>query len=129
MRHGGCILVDSTAKGKAFPDSFAKTVPIWACVMNRLLAEHRASNERHPESLAPDTQGGTAEEERAEDWDEALHLPPWVPASEAAQIEALLPGWVDQARELEIDFGPFAGHALPLTQTLALSRPPACSRT
>ena len=30
------------------------------------------------------------------EWDEELHLPLWVPESEAAQIRARLPGWVEQ---------------------------------
>ncbi|KAA6374043.1 MAG: putative initiator tRNA phosphoribosyl transferase family protein [Streblomastix strix] len=30
----GCIIVDSTRKGKQFPDSLSKTIPIWICVMN-----------------------------------------------------------------------------------------------
>lgn len=29
--------MDSTRRGKSMPDALAKTVPIWCCVMNRLL--------------------------------------------------------------------------------------------
>ena len=36
-QHGGCILVDSTRRGKTMPDAFSKTVPIWCAVMNRAL--------------------------------------------------------------------------------------------
>ena len=36
-KHGGCIIVDSTRRGKLFPDALAKTVPIWCAVINRLL--------------------------------------------------------------------------------------------
>eukprot|EP00850_Spirogloea_muscicola_P023324 SM000347S12998 [mRNA] locus=s347:65217:68332:- [translate_table: standard] len=36
---GGVIIVDATRKGKRFPDSFSKTVPMWACVLNRAVAE------------------------------------------------------------------------------------------
>lgn len=32
---GGCIIVDSTRRGKRFPDSMSKTIPIWTCVLNR----------------------------------------------------------------------------------------------
>ena len=35
---GGCIIVDSThTKTKRFPDALSKTIPIWCCIMNRLL--------------------------------------------------------------------------------------------
>lgn len=34
-QRGGCIIVDSTRKGKRFPDSMSKTIPIWTCVLNR----------------------------------------------------------------------------------------------
>eukprot|EP00850_Spirogloea_muscicola_P011815 SM000074S21725 [mRNA] locus=s74:614493:618139:- [translate_table: standard] len=36
---GGVVIVDATRKGKRFPDSFSKTVPMWACVLNRAVAE------------------------------------------------------------------------------------------
>lgn len=36
-QHGGCIIVDSTRRGKIMPDAFSKTVPIWCAVMNRAL--------------------------------------------------------------------------------------------
>ncbi|OAA61117.1 tRNA a64-2 -o-ribosylphosphate transferase [Niveomyces insectorum RCEF 264] len=34
---GGCILVDSTRRGKPMPDALSKTVPLWCCVLNRVL--------------------------------------------------------------------------------------------
>ncbi|PNT75799.1 hypothetical protein BRADI_1g38000v3 [Brachypodium distachyon] len=44
---GGCIIVDSTRKGKRFPDSMSKTIPIWCSVLNRAIQRHRlrASNQ------------------------------------------------------------------------------------
>lgn len=38
---GGCIIVDSTRKGKRFPDSMSKTIPIWTCVLNRSVYNYR----------------------------------------------------------------------------------------
>eukprot|EP00899_Mesostigma_viride_P012214 jgi/Mesvir1/20994/Mv08055-RA.1 len=38
---GGAVVVDSTRKGKRFPDSFSKTVPVWACVLNRAIHRTR----------------------------------------------------------------------------------------
>ncbi|EOD31064.1 hypothetical protein EMIHUDRAFT_449651 [Emiliania huxleyi CCMP1516] len=76
--HGGAMVVDSTRSGKRFPDSLSKTVPIWCCVVNRACAELSA--------------------DRRADWDTDLHLPPWVPPSEASQIEARIGGWVAALR-------------------------------
>ena len=34
---GGCVIVDSTRRGKRFPDSMSRTIPIWTCVLNRAI--------------------------------------------------------------------------------------------
>ena len=96
--HGGAIVCDATRAGKRFPDALSKTVPIWCCVINRALV-------RPPCALASDVPlehglpaaaGAVGCPTRfAGGWDTALHLPPWVPPSEAAQIEAHIGGWVD----------------------------------
>ncbi|KAF7187017.1 tRNA A64-2'-O-ribosylphosphate transferase [Pseudocercospora fuligena] len=36
-KYGGCVIIDSTRRGKSMPDALSKTVPIWCCVLNRLL--------------------------------------------------------------------------------------------
>ncbi|KAL8936340.1 MAG: hypothetical protein Q9211_004237 [Gyalolechia sp. 1 TL-2023] len=78
-RNGGCILVDSTRRGKSMPDALSKTVPIWCLVMNRLLFEH-------------DSQ------------DLGLHTPEdIVSPSEHAQIEARLDRFLDEAKRLQLD--------------------------
>jgi hypothetical protein len=41
---GGLVVVDATRRGKCAPDSFSKTVPVWCCVMNRIIAHHRAGS-------------------------------------------------------------------------------------
>mgnify|MGYP002713641075 FL=1 len=70
----GCILVDSTRRGKRYPDALAKTVPIWCAVLNR------ASAARYHTPTAD--------------------IPLAVPAeavsdSERAQIEARLAHWTE----------------------------------
>lgn len=40
-KYGGCVVVDSTRRGKSMPDALSKTVPIWCCVMNRALFPER----------------------------------------------------------------------------------------
>ncbi|KAI7263315.1 tRNA '-O-ribosylphosphate transferase [Hortaea werneckii] len=41
---GGCIIVDSTRRGKSMPDALSKTIPIWICVLNRLLFPSSSSS-------------------------------------------------------------------------------------
>ncbi|GAM86710.1 hypothetical protein ANO11243_047290 [Dothideomycetidae sp. 11243] len=76
---GGCVLVDSTRRGKSVPDALAKTVPIWAAVWNRVLFPDRkdAHELRTPRDV--------------------------VSESEHAQIEARLDGFVRDLKGLEID--------------------------
>ncbi|CAJ1966154.1 unnamed protein product [Cylindrotheca closterium] len=38
--HQGCVLVDSSVR-KLLPDSFSRTIPIWACVLNRIAKRYR----------------------------------------------------------------------------------------
>jgi tRNA A64-2'-O-ribosylphosphate transferase len=75
FERGGAMLVDSTKRGKSFPDSFSKTVPIWCAVINNLRCSAGS---------------GAA----------AVELPDWVSPSEKAQINERLGGWVK-----EIDVG------------------------
>ena len=68
VRHGGCVVVDATRRGKMFPDALSKTVPIWCAVVNTAVALYRmdASTADVPlEFDLPD-----------------LQLPPWVPDGE-----------------------------------------------
>jgi tRNA A64-2'-O-ribosylphosphate transferase len=72
---GGCVVVDSTRRGKSMPDALAKTVPIWCCVVNRAVfgAEEVGSEGRK------------------------LFSPPQaVSASEHAQMEARIDRFVQQ---------------------------------
>ncbi|KAF8847644.1 tRNA a64-2'-o-ribosylphosphate transferas-like protein [Acephala macrosclerotiorum] len=80
-KHDGCIIVDSTRRGKRMPDALSKTIPIWCSVLNR--------------SLFP-----------AEPSCHELYTPPQVVSnSEHAQISALLPSFVHalQALKLPLD--------------------------
>ncbi|KAL2023908.1 hypothetical protein VTK56DRAFT_685 [Thermocarpiscus australiensis] len=80
--HDGCIIVDSTRRGKRMPDALSKTVPTWCSVLNRVL---------FPEDVAS----------------HALFVPPnAVSDSEASQIEALLPDFVASFLALSIHLAP-----------------------
>ncbi|CAK7214243.1 tRNA A64-2'-O-ribosylphosphate transferase [Sporothrix bragantina] len=68
---GGCIVVDSTRRGKRMPDALSKTIPLWCCVLNRA---------RFPDNAEFHT----------------LYTPPGVvSASEHSQMLARVPGFVD----------------------------------
>lgn len=84
--HDGACIVDSTRRGKRFPDALSKTLPIWIAVVNRL--------------LFPGVPGaGTGE----------LHTTPLAVAeSERAAIERRIDGWVEEARRT------LAGRELPV---------------
>ena len=107
-----------------FTDAFSKTIPMWSCVVNRAVAAvrrtHPATQEIHFTAQEPQLQSmsgagnerGTLEHDAApppsvictpgkatcaeSGWDVGLHLPLWVSANEAQQIEARLDGWVEQ---------------------------------
>ncbi|KKA28395.1 hypothetical protein TD95_000219 [Thielaviopsis punctulata] len=75
----GCIIVDSTRRGKKMPDALSKTVPIWCAVLNALLFPNLPSSH-------------------------ILHTPPAVvSASEHAQITALLPSFVSSLALVSLD--------------------------
>ncbi|MFN9938297.1 MAG: hypothetical protein ACK56I_02375, partial [bacterium] len=69
-----CIIVDATRKGKRFPDSFSRTMPIWVCVMNRVLAIKKGK-------------------QNDDIWSK-LRMPPWIPESERSLVERILPEFV-----------------------------------
>ncbi|KAI9247487.1 tRNA A64-2'-O-ribosylphosphate transferase [Phascolomyces articulosus] len=48
QKHQGCIIVDSTRRGKRIPDSLSKTVPIWCCAINRAIIQYRSKNNLAP---------------------------------------------------------------------------------
>ncbi|KAK3308828.1 tRNA A64-2'-O-ribosylphosphate transferase [Chaetomium strumarium] len=76
----GCIIVDSTRRGKRMPDALSKTIPTWCAVLNRVLFPSQPH---------------------------ALYVPPnTVSSSEASQISALLPDFVSSFLSLAIDLAP-----------------------
>ncbi|KAI1121938.1 initiator tRNA phosphoribosyl transferase [Nemania abortiva] len=78
-RHDGCIVVDSTRRGKQMPDALSKTVPIWCCVLNRVLFPEAVGLHR-------------------------LYTPPNVVSpSEHAQAEARIPEHVIALKALDVD--------------------------
>lgn len=84
LEHGGCMIVDSTRKGKRIPDALSKTIPIWCCVVNRAVAVYRNLKET--------------------EWDTKLHtLPSAVSRSEHAQIESRIDDFVNKLLTSGVD--------------------------
>lgn len=82
VQQRGIIVVDSTRRGKRFPDALSKTIPIWCAVLNV------ASCKRWRTS-----------------WENAgLHTSPEaVSASEHSQIEAKVDQWANALLESDLD--------------------------
>ncbi|KAJ9295551.1 hypothetical protein DTO271G3_6007 [Paecilomyces variotii] len=77
--HGGCIIVDSTRRGKLMPDALSKTIPIWCAVMNRALFPSQTAY--HAVQFPPDYLG----------------------PSEESQIERRIDGFVQALKALKVD--------------------------
>ncbi|KAF9912949.1 hypothetical protein EC991_007563 [Linnemannia zychae] len=45
IKHGGCIIVDSTRKGKRVPDALSKTIPIWCATINNAVRKCALQNQ------------------------------------------------------------------------------------
>lgn len=91
----------------------SKTIPIWACVLNRAIEKHlhRMSGEsqRDGESESNISPNETADMNlNSIDWDSSLHLPLWVPQNEKAAIEECLEEWTKQLEACGSDIGSFA---------------------
>ncbi|KAK4228220.1 putative tRNA A64-2'-O-ribosylphosphate transferase [Podospora fimiseda] len=86
-KENGCIIVDSTRRGKRHPDALSKTIPTWCAVLNRVLFPDNPSS-CHQLFVPPNT----------------------VSDSEAAQITALLPEFVSSFLALAIDLQPLRDH-------------------
>ncbi|RCV21965.1 hypothetical protein SETIT_4G181800v2 [Setaria italica] len=98
---GGCIIVDSTRKGKRFPDSMSKTIPIWCCVLNRAIERHRLrtihDGGKVNYEVSSSVLNGDAENNScSSNWDSSVHLPVWVLGTEKNAIEGHIEEWTDQ---------------------------------
>ncbi|XP_050219832.1 uncharacterized protein C3F10.06c [Mercurialis annua] len=93
---GGCIIVDSTRKGKRFPDSMSKTIPIWTCVLNRSIRRYVRKTNEEADNLG------------FGNWDCSLHLPLWVPETEKAAIEERIEEWTKQLEDSGADIASIA---------------------
>ncbi|KAK9675856.1 hypothetical protein RND81_11G036300 [Saponaria officinalis] len=109
---GGCIIVDSTRKGKRFPDSMSKTIPIWTCVLNRVIQRyrdkfHNYKNVNHVDENPSDANHKTTEDASIE-WNCSLHLPLFVSKTEKAAIESRLEEFTLRLEESGADIASLA---------------------
>lgn len=82
---GIVALVDSTRKGKRFPDAFSRTIPIWASVVNRAVFRYRALKQGQEKPKLDDI---------PEEW-RRLVMPEWIPDSEKRQVAPKLEEFCD----------------------------------
>lgn len=128
------MIVDATRKGKRFPDSMSKTIPIWACVINRAVADLResatsASEREHGNGTCTGAGAAVAaqgepdsQSEDLQAWDRSVHLPLWVSATEKANIEKRINEWVDKLKETGADLAPLVASLKKPLQPLWISQ-------
>jgi hypothetical protein len=123
---GGCIIVDATRRGKCFPDSMSKTIPIWACVINRALVDIRKKLDKQPSHLKPQEDALDIEEigagRHSLDWDCQLHLPIWVSETEKNNIANLMDSWVEDLKACGANLVPLARALRKPLRTLWVSQ-------
>jgi tRNA A64-2'-O-ribosylphosphate transferase len=68
-KRGGCLILDSSVR-KELPDSLSRTIPIWACVMNRIVARFREDLNLPP----------------LKTWDMTLHTPSWIVSNDEHEL-------------------------------------------
>ncbi|CAH9144012.1 unnamed protein product [Cuscuta epithymum] len=111
-QRGGCMIIDSTRKGKRFPDSMSKTIPIWCCVLNRAVANFRSklSGVIVPNDQESNINYCMSHNHHTEDvnkdffpWDCSLHLPIWVCETEKSLIQERLTGWTKDLEDSGAD--------------------------
>ncbi|KAM9957786.1 hypothetical protein ACTFIW_012757 [Dictyostelium discoideum] len=101
-KFNGAIIVDSTRKGKKFPDSFSRTIPIWTCVINRVLLILKKQQQKQQK------QQEVEKEEEEIEWDTELNMPGWVSDSEKDQVEnKVVNKFVNQLLECGADLSGF----------------------
>ncbi|KAF8947136.1 hypothetical protein BGZ47_010154 [Haplosporangium gracile] len=68
IKHGGCIIVDSTRKGKRVPDALSKTIPIWCATINNAVRKCALQNQaaQKNEGGGVTTSGQTSEKDQDE---------------------------------------------------------------
>ena len=86
---GGCVVVDATRSStKRFPDSFSKTIPVWAETISRAVARRRGIV---PPTVDDDDESINPESSHRSTWGSGPHLPVWVGDNERNAIASRMP--------------------------------------
>ncbi|EGG16120.1 Putative initiator tRNA phosphoribosyl-transferase [Cavenderia fasciculata] len=89
----GVVIVDSTRRGKKFPDSFSRTIPIWCCVINRTLYNLKIKKDLLTITTSTTTSTSTSTTTtnilNQEDWETFSH-PMWLSNSEVDQMTCIV---------------------------------------
>ncbi|KAI1316232.1 hypothetical protein EDD11_010279 [Mortierella claussenii] len=121
IENGGCIVVDSTRKGKRVPDALSKTIPIWCATINNAVRkcalQNQAKQQQQKQQINnnQEEEGGSHSTQRvhidesdsessllipsldAERWDTRYHsLPSLISRSEHAQIAEKIDGFAEK---------------------------------
>lgn len=88
MQNSGCIIVDSTRRGKQYPDSFNATIPLWCGVIN-LVVFGSASGIAKREDDTSDGEGKTNKKGTCRNPDDFIG-PPWMPPSQHTSIQEVI---------------------------------------
>ena len=81
----GCVIVDSTRRGKQYPDSFNATIPVWCGVLNSLIFG-TSSGIIHSTDEATKSSSRRSNDENIGDF----VGPPWMPNSQHSAIQAVI---------------------------------------
>lgn len=104
----------------------SKTIPIWACVINRALTDLRKNLDERPHYLKPQEDALDSEENGSSkytlDWDCQLHLPIWVSETEKNNIANRLDTWVEELKSCGANLVPLAQSLRKPLRTLWISQ-------
>ncbi|KAF2114903.1 initiator tRNA phosphoribosyl transferase-domain-containing protein [Lophiotrema nucula] len=101
-RDGGCVIVDSTRRGKSMPDALSKTIPIWCCVINRAIFPDVGDHELHTPGQTISASEHAQIEQRIEGFvkDFVAICKPDIPSFRQKLKKPLRPLWVTQSSSL-----------------------------
>ncbi|KAK3832419.1 MAG: tRNA A64-2'-O-ribosylphosphate transferase [Linnemannia gamsii] len=106
IKHGGCIIVDSTRKGKRVPDALSKTIPIWCTTINNAVRKCALQNQVDQEGGdAMEAAGRIKSNKENKNWDTRHHsLPSLISRSEHVQIADKIEGFAEKLMVSRIRF-------------------------
>ena len=95
----GAVLIVDASKTKIQPDSFSKTLPIWCCVLNRLVLEYKNEmstnnnniNNNNDDDDDDDDNNHDVDDDNKNEWDTDLYTPSFITKKENDDIVKVIP--------------------------------------